>query len=762
MSKRYYKPQPPSPIFPEETNTLPTDRPVAIYYRQSTDAQIGNISTAIQTTDMKEHLMKQGWSEENIKMIDMDAGISGTTRIDERPGMSQLYDLILAGEIGAVACQDEDRLFRDVTQIQVNIFIEACKENNVYVLTPNMVYNFGDKMTGSFHTRQFRFKSEMAADYIHTVINGKLLRAKRREMMEGRWTGFIVLPGYMVDTRRTLPDGSNNPNWKKYVPFPEYAEVVVEYFHLFLSYAGNVHATVKHIHRYGPFYPDPKECSPPEGFKFVTRMRNYGRGYCPARNGLVNLLTNATLIGHWAVNGVIEQWDNHEPIVDEELFFKAFNYLSSIALDGRENPNYRPFSKNARPTLEKHRPVDRPLCADVIEGQYNGKTKRVGTIWEKHRNRYIYALQARHPKETIIWRRTAKYVDDAVTKLLHEKLRATFSSDVWATTLAEAHEEYEKERNRIRNQLKTLEMVKSNMIRNMDTLTNREMIQKLQVRYEDAQAEENRLNKELAATLSQAERIAALEKLKDDCEPTLDSWEHMTRDEKCVILHTFVNRIEATPKDGTGMHIKVHWVDNTSDEVTIAKRSENGQRSWLDSETEQLKQLVEAGASQVDIAGAFPKLTWNRIYYKICKIYGYKSQHFSPRPIRNSETYMDYKKRLETDKDKRYEAYSGDHWLDDDINVLLEMFDSGASKLEILKAFPHRRWQSMAKKIRSIRGDVELPQDTRILWKDMYADFLNKSGDPEITQAEQSGISSQGWSQSTRDRMDVRRICAPS
>lgn len=46
--------------------------------------------------------------------------------------MKYLFDLITRGEISAVACQDEDRLFRDVTQIQVNIFIEACRTSKVH------------------------------------------------------------------------------------------------------------------------------------------------------------------------------------------------------------------------------------------------------------------------------------------------------------------------------------------------------------------------------------------------------------------------------------------------------------------------------------------------------------------------------------------------------------------------------------------------------------------------------------------------------
>src|SRR5258708_39774103 len=123
MSKRYRKSPVKQFVSPGGTTVLPVDQPAAVYYRQSTDAQVGNVSTAIQTIDMVSHLKQRGWDETNINLIDSDAGISGTTKIDERPGMKELFDLITSRNISAVACQDDDRLFRDVTQIQVNIFI---------------------------------------------------------------------------------------------------------------------------------------------------------------------------------------------------------------------------------------------------------------------------------------------------------------------------------------------------------------------------------------------------------------------------------------------------------------------------------------------------------------------------------------------------------------------------------------------------------------------------------------------------------------
>src|SRR5688572_26260061 len=99
---------------PESNNTyqlrpLPINAPVAVYYRQSSDAQVGNISTTLQTVDMVEHLISQGWHSENILMIDMDAGISGSKTIAERPGMSALYAMIKNRQVHAVAAQDVDR-----------------------------------------------------------------------------------------------------------------------------------------------------------------------------------------------------------------------------------------------------------------------------------------------------------------------------------------------------------------------------------------------------------------------------------------------------------------------------------------------------------------------------------------------------------------------------------------------------------------------------------------------------------------------------
>ena len=65
MAKRLKRPEP-KPADPYQAQPLPVDEPVAVYYRQSSEAQVGNISTTLQTVDMVEHLEKLGWLRERL------------------------------------------------------------------------------------------------------------------------------------------------------------------------------------------------------------------------------------------------------------------------------------------------------------------------------------------------------------------------------------------------------------------------------------------------------------------------------------------------------------------------------------------------------------------------------------------------------------------------------------------------------------------------------------------------------------------------
>ena len=320
-------------IDPYKAQALPLGKPVSVYYRQSSEGQIGNISTTLQTVDMVEHLMRQGWQREQIHMIDMDAGISGQKKISERPGMSLLYAQIENSEIGLVAAQDVDRFFRDLTQIETNIFIDACRRNNVQVLTPTFVYDFAHPSHGRYHMQMFRDQAQRAADFIEYHVRGRLVKSRHWRRERGMWAGRKIAPGFMVDMRRTLPDGSHNPEWRKYSRYDPFADVVLAYFEMFHANEGNLKKTWKQIEVNGPFFPEYNEEQIPAGFKTTSHLsrRSHITGQlCMSENGLQHLLINVAYIGHWIHQGVIVQWHNHEAIIPTDLFTYAYNRISTV------------------------------------------------------------------------------------------------------------------------------------------------------------------------------------------------------------------------------------------------------------------------------------------------------------------------------------------------------------------------------------------------------------------------------------------------
>lgn len=729
MSNHHYKAKVVEPVLSVGANVLPTDQPIAVYYRQSTDAQVGNVSTSIQTVDMVAYLKQRGWTAESIHMIDMDAGISGTKKIDERPGMRKLFDMVTNQSIGAVACQDEDRLFRDVTQIQVNIFIEACRASNVRVITPSMMYDFANEQMGAFHARQFRFKAEMAAEYINAYVKGRLHRAKRRVVMEGRWAGGVIPTGFMIDMRKELPNGTKNDNWRRYVPFEPYAAVVVEYFRLFLEHAGNLRQTNADIEKHGPYFPSLQTCQPPEGFKveYSHRMFRMKQNVCPGRVGLQQLLRNAAYIGHWLVNDTVEHWNNHPAIVPLDLFLRTFNYLSPVTLDGRPNADYHPFTQHARPSLEQDRPEERPLCAGMITTIVDGKKRMVGTSWNKTVKSYSYLVWDARKQGDYMWSKTARYVDDAITNLLREKLRITFHESDWDQVLKDFTLPHQEECQRLRNQLKALEQVMLNQVTNLDRLTNPGLIAQVQARYEQAQVEHTRLSGELARATNEVAQVEAVQLLKHTCSPALERWDDLYRDEKVSLLQLFIAHIEAQQGEKRGVHLFIEWRDGTSDTITIPHLTWTGIECWLPSDEQKLFALIDAHAAPLDISAAFPTRTWKQITNKIYRERGKGAFPGWESPIWLKETYEMFLKRKTQQERDHKPATCHDRWTPSEIKRLVALVHTGATNIELAEAFPHRTWQSIRVKIKDNCGKYfAIPMPDVIKPPETIADYRKR------------------------------------
>lgn len=628
-------------------SALPTEQPIAIYYRQSTDAQIGNISTTLQTVDMVKYLKQQGWADDQIIMIDMDGGVSGATKIDERKGMRLLFSLITQDKIGAVACEDEDRLFRDVTQIQVNVFIEACRAHNVRVITPSIMYHFAHETLGVFHARQFRFKAEFAADYLNVVVKGKLLRARMSLLMNGQWAGAPIPVGFMIDMRKKLPDGSVNPNWRHFEIFEPFASVIREYYQVYLKYSGNSFQALRHIHQYGPYFPDPSTCLPPEGFRTVYKIKQVaGRWHIKSKTSFVRLLTNAAYIGHWMVGNTIVHWNHHDAIVDEETFYKVFNYLSEVALDGSVNTNYHAIRYNTRPSKDAKRKPDRPLFAGLLFSPWEGQLRQVGTVYRKKYNTYHYTLIATDGFDTKIWVKKADFIDASVSAFLAEKLQMTFDYDKWNASVESSTVAFTEQRKLMESQIHQVQIVMDNLITSLATLSTPQLIAAVEARYQEAQTEYQRLQHELNAVNSNIADVERIRSLKHSFSNVFDDWENMSGDAKREVVQVFVKKIIArVDKKKDDFQLTIEWKDGSSDNLHLLRAASTGS-AWLPHQVAHLMELFESGASPVEIAKAFPDRPWVRLHRKYKDMTGKSVPRKRPYTIHKYETYNQYAARM--------------------------------------------------------------------------------------------------------------------
>jgi hypothetical protein len=640
-------------IDPYKTQALPLDRPVAVYYRQSSEGQVGNINTTLQTVDMIEHLMRQGWVRDQIIMIDMDAGISGTKKIAERPGMSYLYELIENGEIGLVASQDVDRFFRDVTQIQTNIFIDTCRRNNVLVLTPTFIYDFAHPSQGRYHMQMFRDHAQRAADFLEYHINGRLAQARDYLKVRGIWTGRTVAVGYMVDLREKLPDGTSNPNHRKYVAFEPCADVVRQYFKLFREFNRNLTRTWQHIFDHGPYYPDNLADLVPRGFKISenTTYRSANGRLISSYDGLRYMLTNVLYIGHWAYRGVIEQWHNHEALVPEDLFMYSFNAISPTDFFGEPNPNYRPMR-----TFNRHKVEDRRatpptysglVCSNSIK---NMPYKSVNAYYFHYEDRDNYSYVLADSRNRTFMSIHAKIFDPIVDELLLERLEATTIDDeTWQKALESTHQSNHSDVRRIEQEIRSAERAKQTILNNLKAIDNPDIAKNLQASYEANDRDILRLQAELQRIESDVAQnnTTHLREARPVLELIIQRWQDVPSQQHRELFEAFAQRIIVDKLNDVQRQLVIEWRDGTTSEQVF--RTQRTQYTLTNEEAQKLIQMIRNQTPQWEILREFSGLSWqavvNRLYYhgkgiKIGEVYKQKRKYTYKQTWFDTEEYQ--------------------------------------------------------------------------------------------------------------------------
>jgi hypothetical protein len=580
--------------------------------------------------------------------------------------MVQLVTLMRSGEIGAVACIDEDRLFRDLTQLQVNRFIQICEEHDVHIITPGMIYDFRNESTRRFHRRQFRFKSEEAAEIIYSIQQGRLYAARQREVQQGRWLGGRPPIGFMIDQRKHLPEGHPNPDWRKLSPFPPYAGVVKSCFEVFLQQGKTLAAAAKQLQRHGPFFPNYDSVivqqQIPSGFQLYRPrfQQNDAGDYYLTYSGLGYLLTNAIYLGHYIYRNRLERRDNHPAIVPTALFFDVFNALSETTLTGEPNPAYQPVR------LRSRSPQIRALCQDLIVVPTDHGEVRARMVWDCLQQSFVY--RATRTRDRYFCQKSAAHLDPVVTRHFQSRLQATLEQAHPDPARPGAH-------------------AASSVLpeKGLDT----------DLHHEGALEQQPLLKAAAETDLPLKIPQSLLLRFQD----YLDQWERLSLEQQHATLRAFVAKIVVEGQGKVMMHLQIFWKDSVVTEETLPLCGTT-YRAWLPGEVDLIRALVAANAGQLALMAVVPQRKWASIREMIRKFLGSRIS-VSPKWAFDDETYETYLERSSGGSNP-HQAQCGHRWIESERVTLRLLVERQATKLDLLEAFPYRTWSSIDRMIRRV------------------------------------------------------------
>jgi len=310
---------------------FPKDKDGIIYVRQSSIAQVKiNVhSYEMQTEKFVEHFRNMGCTGK-IEIVADDEAMSGTLDIHDRPGMTRMVQMIEKEAVGWVGAVHVNRFTRDPWLITPAVLMKICHDHHVWMATLRMNFNFDD----DYCQRVFMLEAEESARHLKwmkLVLGG----GKNTASNNGYYDGRFLSPGYIVDR--------SDPLRKKYIIYRPHAEIVAWLFQRFFELDGNFPALRREVEEMPYLFPEfePWVDHKNIGKFLVRRIKDgpYKGNYKPSEKGLRSILTNPVYIGWWLPldGGCIE--NNHEPIIDDELFTYAHKRLSTHDLNGeRQKP----------------------------------------------------------------------------------------------------------------------------------------------------------------------------------------------------------------------------------------------------------------------------------------------------------------------------------------------------------------------------------------------------------------------------------------
>src|SRR6266568_4373481 len=579
-----------------DKKTLPIRAYVQIYPRVSTPEQMKNVSAEMQQD--KKFALRCGWTEELIIMDTRDLGVSGRLRMEDRLAFSDMITRISEGKVKIIIAANVSRLFRDRWGKEYARFMEICYTYGVRVVIPNKtrtgieyIYDFSK----TADVEAFRRKCEESWSYIENQV-GMMNSLKDEVGYSGRWAGWTFPTGYLTDLRETV-NGEENPNYRKYVPYPAWAERVARLQVRFRELGGNFNELYRELERTGFVFPPLDESVPKELRGKIAIFEIYENPDAPkdqrvikgykiaSMHGLRCILSNPANIGHFVYKGVI-RYNNHPPIVDYMDFIYAFNRLSATNLDGTPNTDYLERAnryvkrhRSEKPAfLRNHiRPADEATYADYTE---EIATKVNGTV-----PFYTFYLRSSGPRRNV-YKISALDVDHLFLARFVERLQTPGAENEFQDFLSQETQEQKAHKKRLTELQVHIQATRSLMAklkRRLTILTGEDedeeqkpkdqkdesdeaeadLVREINRAYKEHKLELARLEAEyerLVTTGTQAEKRRSFKKLMRDAG---EAWEEVVTHEDIIeLVDLFIVKVAFDWISPQFFTLTIYWKDD--------------------------------------------------------------------------------------------------------------------------------------------------------------------------------------------------------
>lgn len=605
------KQQPTTGWTPAELNT---DAGLGIYARQSSLYQVKNYrqSTEMQTEDLIAFAKRLGWEEDTIILFTQDLAKSGKLRIDQRDGLRTLIEYIEAEKIKTVLVFLEDRLFRDETGIQYNVFIDVCKRHSVKVVTPHMTYDFAN----AFHVKQFRWRCEEAADYLRDYVVHRLHGAKNRLSESGKFAGRALPVGFIVDQEETIIIEGKivpNPTHRKFIVYEPHAEVVRWLFRRYWELEGRLKPLCRELNDLPYVFPDFE----PDVSKYVAlyHLKKVPGGYHISYAGLRGLLTNVAYIGYWVHLGEVINKENHEPIVTEDMFWYAFNRISPYTITGeineRDNGYVRYSRKEAIPALLKN--VIGSRRGGRVYVSTSGLTQKPIYIIEEKEQRLVLKYHAATPCQEI---------DDLFSARLVEHMQQTTRYEHYRDYAIELQKERNQIIKSIKDQLgeidKQLDGILVSLSLPADKL-KKPLREKLAAKFDVLSQQKEELEaKQVSLTSDQkTKKLMEYYLLADQLG---SRWEDVPFAEKQSLADVLAKGVYLDEMTGHWLRLEVEWLDpQWGTERVYVFRPGGAHKTWTQTENEIIRNLYPQTPRE-EILAKMPRRSWAAIVVQARKL----------------------------------------------------------------------------------------------------------------------------------------------